>query len=110
MSNIFELQSIEQFQTLMNECDIPIVLKFSAEFCGPCKAIQPKFEEIAQKYKDNAVFVCIDIELLEDLAEKYEVRSIPTMIVIHEKKAIKRTVGGGLSALKDIENAIVSVQ
>lgn len=109
MSNIFEIQAVEQLHKLINECDIPIVVKFSAAFCAPCKAMQPKFEELAQKYVDKTVFVCVDIELLEDLADEYEVRSIPTMIVIREKLAIKRTVGGNLSAVKDIESAIVSI-
>lgn len=109
MSNILELQNIDQYKVLMDECTIPIVLKFSAEFCGPCKAMQPKFDELARKYQEKVVFVCIDIEELEELAEEYEVRSIPTMVVLHEGVAIKRTVGGGPSALKDIESAIVSV-
>ncbi len=60
------------------------VLKFSATWCQPCKALAPKFEEIKQKYSDNPniVFQELDVDKCQDLATKYIIRSVPTVIIL----------------------------
>jgi thioredoxin 1 len=108
---LIELQTLNQYKMLIEECPLPLVFKFSAEFCGPCKALHPKYKELANKYVDKAIFLCIDIEdeKLKELVDEFNISSIPTMIVSNNKYIIKRTVGGGPNALKDIESAILSV-
>ena len=70
------------------------VLKFSADWCGPCKALTPKFKEISMKEEFSDVeFSEIDIDKRQDLATQYNIRSIPTVIVLKDDTVVDRIVG-----------------
>ena len=70
-----------------------ILLDFSAEWCGPCKAFAPIFEEYA---KENAEIVrCfkVNIDDCQDIAVKYNIRSIPSLVLIKDSEAVDSKVG-----------------
>ena len=70
----------------------PVMIDFYADWCGPCKALSPIIDEIAEKEK-HIVVGKVNVEEEKDLANKYRVRSIPTMVVFKGGKEVNRLVG-----------------
>ncbi len=74
--------------------DKPIkLLFFYAGWCRLCKIVAPKLEELQQEYAGRVEFQFIDIEKTTDLAIEYEVRSLPTLVLIEKEKPLWRNVG-----------------
>ena len=71
----------------------PLVIDFGAEWCGPCRTIAPIMEELAETYKDRAVVATCDIEENDDLASKYGVRNIPTILFLRGGEVVDKQVG-----------------
>ncbi|ACO64799.1 predicted protein [Micromonas commoda] len=70
------IESAEEFATL-KKGDKPVLVDFTASWCGPCKKIGPFFEELAAKYPD-VVFVKIDVDDLDDVAAECGISAMPT--------------------------------
>jgi thioredoxin 1 len=71
----------------------PIVLDFSATWCGPCRQVAPIIEEIAQEYDGKVVVGKCDIDENSELPANYSVRNIPTILFIKDGKVIDKHVG-----------------
>src|SRR5437868_6408047 len=71
----------------------PILVDFWAEWCGPCKALAPKLEEIAGEMSGKAKIVKLDVDANADTASKYGVRGIPTLVLFKAGKEVGRLVG-----------------
>lgn len=70
------------------------VIKFSANWCMPCKAIAPVFENFKNQYKSEGIqFQFIDVDEHKDLVEKYNVRSVPTIVFVKDDVEVNRLVG-----------------
>ena len=82
----------EEFQEIINSQKICVV-DFSATWCGPCRMMAPVLEDISDKYKNKFQFYQIDIDSAEDIAEKFNVTAVPTIIIFREGKEITRTSG-----------------
>ncbi len=80
-----------------------IVKKFSAEWCGPCRALAPVMNEIKGNFS-NVKFEEYDIDEYSDITEKYGVRSVPTVIIIKDGIEVNRF--SGLSSKMAYTNAI----
>lgn len=72
----------DNFKSTYESNDL-IILDFWAEWCGPCKTFAPVFERVSEKYP-NVVFGKIDTEQQQELASYFEIRSIPTIMVIRQ--------------------------
>ena len=70
-----------------------VVVDFWAEWCGPCKMISPILEEIASEHKDKVKVVKLNVDDNPDVTRRYDVMSIPTLIVFKDGQAKKRLVG-----------------
>jgi thioredoxin 1 len=70
-----------------------VVVDFWAEWCGPCKMISPILEEIASEHKDKVRVVKLNVDDNPDVTRRYDVMSIPTLIVFKDGQAKKRLVG-----------------
>lgn len=71
---------------------VPVLADFNADWCGPCKAMRPMLEELAEsgpRYK----IVSIDIDAESELAEEYDVTSIPCLVLFKDGKEANRSVG-----------------
>lgn len=75
------------------ETSLPVLVDFWAPWCGPCKMLSPIIEEASKKLEGKAVVgkVCVDDE--KDLAVKFSVMSIPTILVFKDGKEVDRSVG-----------------
>lgn len=69
------------------------LLDFYADWCGPCKIMAPVFEEIEKDYAGKIEFQKVDVEANEQLAGQYDIRSIPTFVLVKDGKEVDRKMG-----------------
>jgi len=82
----------EEFDEIIGSKDICVV-DFSASWCGPCRMMAPVLEDASDKYKGKYFFYQIDIDSAEELAQKFNVTAVPTIIVLKKGKEVDRTSG-----------------
>ena len=87
----------ETFETLLTDGK-PVMIDFSASWCGPCKRIAPFVDTLAEKYAEQAHVVKCDIEESEDLALRYGIRNVPTILFIKDGKVVDKFVGATTKA------------
>ena len=93
----------DHFETEVLKSDVPVLVDFYADWCGPCKMLAPLVEQFAQE--NPQVKVCkINVDDQADLAMDYDVRSIPTLVVFKDGKEANRSVG--LISKSQLQNLI----
>ena len=70
-----------------------VLVDFYADWCGPCQVITPILEEISSELGDKAVIIKLDVDKNFNVAERYGVLSIPTLVIFKEGKELDRKVG-----------------
>ena len=81
------------FDAQVLKCDIPVVADFWAEWCGPCKALEPSLEEIAADHPEQLKVVKVDIESNPTETSNYRVLTIPTLIIFKNGQEVARLNG-----------------
>jgi thioredoxin 1 len=82
-----------EFEQKVLKSDVPVLIDFWAEWCGPCKAIGPSIEQLATEYAGKAKVFKIDVDKEGELAMKYNVMSIPALLIFKGGKEVDRMVG-----------------
>lgn len=85
--------NLETFKTVVLEADVPVLVDFYADWCGPCKSQQPVLEQLAQTVAGRARVVKVDVDQNPDLARQFSVRSIPTLLVFGNGAVVASKVG-----------------
>jgi thioredoxin 1 len=81
------------FEDDVTKSEIPVLVDFWATWCGPCKAIAPLIEEIAEQYDGKIKVGKLDVDQNQNSAMKYGVRSIPTLLILKDGEVINQIVG-----------------
>lgn len=81
------------FDAQVLKCDIPVVADFWAEWCEPCKALEPPLKEIAAQYEERIKVVKVDIESNPIVTSNYNVLTIPTLIIFKFGQEVERLNG-----------------
>ena len=88
-----EITSSKQFESEVLNSANPVFVDFWAEWCGPCRAVSPAVEELSGEYKDKVNFVKVNVDQNNQIAEKYNIFSIPTLAIFEDGEVIAQTVG-----------------
>jgi len=71
----------------------PVLVDFWAEWCAPCRLLAPTLEKLAATYGDQISFAKVNVDELPEVAGQYGIRSIPTLLLLHEGKVVEELVG-----------------
>ena len=92
---ITQVTDTKTWETDVITSDKPVFDDFWAEWCGPCRMVGPVVEELAGDYDGKVNFVKVNVDQAGELASKYNVFSIPTLILLHKGEVIAQQVGAG---------------
>jgi thioredoxin 1 len=106
MGNVSNITTDEFNEILKNESKL-IIVDTWAPWCGPCKSIEPLFEQLAEKHSQNMRFVRMNMDEEYTFAQRYMVQSLPTFIIFKEGKPYSSLIGSNRGKLsKLIEETI----
>ena len=88
-----EIINETQFDEEVLKSDLPVLVDFFAAWCMPCKMIAPSLEELADEVEDRAKIIKVDIDQMQDLAVKYTVKSIPTLLLFKDGEVVDTIIG-----------------
>jgi len=91
MGNIKHVNN-EQWQTLEKDSK-PTFVDFWAEWCAPCRAMEPTFEKLAENFSGQINFAKVNVDEAPELAGKFGIRSIPTLILVKDGKVAEQLIG-----------------
>ena len=82
-----------EFETEVLKSNVPVLVDFYADWCGPCHAIAPTIEALSNEFEGKVKFVKVDVDSNEDVASSYEIMSIPTIMLFENGKVEDSIVG-----------------
>ncbi len=90
-----EVKVIEEkdFESEVLKSDKPVFVDFYADWCGPCRMVAPVIDELSLEYDGKVKFVKINVDYAPDVASRYGIMSIPTLIIFKDGKPAKTLIG-----------------
>ena len=92
LEKVIPLNATQWGEKVLNS-DIPILVDFWAEWCGPCRMVGPIVEQLAQSLKGKVKVSKLNVDQNQDIAEKYNIQSIPSLVLFKNGNEIARIVG-----------------
>jgi len=97
----------ENFETEVLKSEVPVLVDFYADWCGPCKLMGPIVTQLAAEYEGKLKVGKVDVDANTDIAMKYGIMSIPTLIIFKNGEVFRKEVGA--QTKKNVEKAISQV-
>ena len=97
MSALIDAVTDDSFEQDVIEATVPVLVDFWAPWCGPCRALAPTLEVIAENYKGKVKVLKMNVDDNRDTASKYSIMGIPTLILYKDGKVVVTKTGGDLS-------------
>jgi thioredoxin 1 len=93
--NMSALEKItqESFSTRVEQAQSPVLVEFGAEWCAPCKRLEPILVELGGRWKDRVQIVSMDIDECVDLTLRFQIMSVPTIILFSGGQPVQRVLG-----------------
>ena len=88
-----EMRSAEDFDRLIKQSGVPVVVDYWAPWCGPCRMVAPELEKVAARAAGRFVIAKVNTEALSDVGQRFGIRSIPTLAVFNHGQEVTRTTG-----------------
>jgi len=92
LEKVIPLNATQWGEKVLNS-DIPVLVDFWAEWCGPCRMVGPIVEQLAQSLKGKVKVSKLNVDQNQDIAEKYNIQSIPSLVLFKKGNEIARIVG-----------------
>lgn len=90
--SVIELNK-DNFEKEVMEAEVPVLIDFWANWCGPCRMMSPVIDKIAEEMGDKVKVCKVNVDENHELAEKYEVMTIPAFIIVKNGAETGRTIG-----------------
>ncbi|NCN86638.1 thioredoxin [archaeon] len=85
--------TLENFEEEVINSDVPIIIDFFADWCGPCQMMKPVFQSVSEEYKGKLKFLKLDTQEEQGLAMKFGIQGIPAFVMVNNGKEVGRIVG-----------------
>jgi len=95
-----QIVSDADFESTVLKSDVPVLVDFFAEWCGPCKAMAPALEQVASEMSGKVKVVKLDVDQNPGTTQKYHIQAMPTLIMFAGGKEVNRNVGALVQKIK----------
>ena len=107
MSDLLQITD-QNFETEVLKSDVPVLIDFWAEWCGPCHMIAPIVKELASEYNGKLKVAKLDVDAYGSIAQQYKILSIPTVMIFKNGKVASQIIGAvpKKDLVKHVEKAL----
>lgn len=85
--------TLDNFEEEIVNSELPVIIDFYADWCGPCQMMKPVFASLSEEYENKLKFMKLDTQSEEGLAMKFGIQGIPALVLVKNQKEIGRIVG-----------------